>query len=59
MSKHGDVIEHNMDKLELALENNVELFYGLRFQIRQDFLYSKISRNITLQHSMALNNDQM
>ena len=33
MSKHGDVIEHNVDKLELALENNVELSYGLRLQI--------------------------
>ena len=59
MSKNGDVIEHNVDKLEHALENNVELSYGLRLQIWQDFLFSKISRNITLQHSMALNNDQM
>ena len=30
MSKHGDVIEHSVDKLEHALENNVELSYGLR-----------------------------
>ena len=59
MSKHGDVIEHNVDQLEHALENNVELSYGLRLQIWQDFLFSKILRNITLQHSMALNNDQM
>ena len=25
MPKHGEIIEHNVDKLELALENNVEL----------------------------------
>ena len=25
MPKHGEVIEHKVDKLELALENNIEL----------------------------------
>ena len=33
MSKHGEDIEHKVDKLELALGNNVELSLGLRFQI--------------------------
>ena len=33
MPKHGEVIEHKVDKLELALGNNVELFWGLRFQM--------------------------
>ena len=59
MSKHGEVIEHKVDELVLALENNVELPWDLRFEILQDFLFSKILCNIRLRQSMDLNIEWM
>lgn len=46
MSNHSEVIDHNEEELELALEKNLKLSCGLGSKVLRDFLFSELSCNI-------------